>query len=277
MSGLVVRSSLPAVDPAWDQTGAFDPDRAYLVASVQRSGSTLLAMALVATGQLGVPLEYLNEVPDLRGRLGAPRLTLRGHLGRARRRLVGNPGWRESVRYRPPSLVDFVDGLRRIRTSPSGVFGAKVHHTQVEQLRDGCGVDAIDLFAPRRAILIHRRDHLRQALSTVRALRSGRWVADQGGAAAEEETPTVAEVDEQIARIEADESAWRAELDAHDLDDVLELAYEDLDEDYAAVLGRVFAFLGQPGLAVPPRQTRRQADARTERWVEVHRARMAVA
>lgn len=276
MSGRAVRSDLPAVDPGWDQTGTYDADRAYLVASVQRSGSTLLAMALVATGELGVPLEYLNEVPDLRARLGVPRLTLRGHLGRARRRLVGNPGWRESVRYEPAALVEYVERLRQIRTSPSGVFGVKVHHTQVEQLRDGCGVDTIELFAPRRVILIHRRDHLRQALSTVRALRSGRWVADQGGAAAEERAPTVAEVDEQVARIEADEAAWRDELAAHDLDDVLELAYEDLDQDYATVLGRVFAFLGQPGLPVPPRQTRRQADALTERWVEVHQARTAV-
>ncbi|OWY59873.1 hypothetical protein B7486_72235, partial [cyanobacterium TDX16] len=207
-----------------------DPERTYVIASTERSGSTMLADAFIATGVLGAPHEILQSAAlgAFGHRFGSPRPTVRAHAARTVRWLRFAPDWRATLRMRPDSMTSYVEAIQHHRTTPNGVFGLKAHWGQVASLRE-FAIDPFELFAWRRAVLLTREDHVRQAISFHRARRSGRWRAELALESTGPDEYDAEDIAWAIGRIEASEAGWREEL-AREAEvagvEVLELTYE---------------------------------------------------
>lgn len=236
------------------------PRRSYLVCSTPRSGSTLLCEGLRATGALGTPTEYFN--------IEASVVPLRRRWGSA-------------------SPEDFVRDLYRFRTSADGVFGAKLHWQQVEELRTDLGLDrapnrglmpehqVLDgLFPGARYLYVHRADDERQAVSYWLAERTRQWSVHHG-----EEPPPAplpdydfAGIDEIRRKIEHGDACWAryfADSGIHPL----RVTYEELADAYADVVARVAGELGValgPGDVAAPR-LRRQANGYSKQILDRYR------
>jgi LPS sulfotransferase NodH len=259
--------------PAWvekrfDQHGTVDPERVYLVASLQRTGSTLLTKALTSSGRFGVPEEFflLTAIDHLGRRLGVLPITLQGQLRRARRHLRGHAQEVPTDDLSRAVLVEYVRGLQRIRTTPNGVFGVKLQYQHFDAMRGAVGVDLLELVQPRRVVLLTRRDHVRQAVSFYRALHDGQWRVDETSDRASPPSFDRSAIEALVQRIEVDEAGWREALATYP-GSVHEMTYEDLDADFDGEIRRCFSFLGEPDAPLPDRADDRLADATTEEWV----------
>lgn len=249
-------------------TPAAEP-RTWLVASVPRSGSTLLCRVLWDTGGVGAPKEYLNpmQLRDWEVRLGGPRARLTYGLLRGRAAgLARGRGW-SRVR-----LAAHVERVRARRSDPSGRFGLKLHYHHFESwfLRRGWSID--DVLAPRRWVRLVRRDRVAQAVSWARALQSGRWTSSQRATFPSVYRPR--QIERLLAEIERQEAGWDAFF-AERHDEPLLVEYEELRDDRSGTIRRVLAHLGVPeadGVAVAEPGTRVQADGTSARWIERFRA-----
>jgi LPS sulfotransferase NodH len=129
----------------------------YQIAFTVRSGSTLLCDYLAANG-LGHPREYFQY--DASG--------------------VMAPGFARELGVAPGDVGGYVRALLTHR-SRNGVFGCKLSWHQKNALLDEAtrhdpAVRSLeDLFPGLRWIYVRRRDKIGQAVSTWRAIRSGRW------------------------------------------------------------------------------------------------------
>ncbi len=230
--------------------------RAYIIASVPRSGSTLLARLLWDTGLVGAPKEYLNpmQLRDWTVRDG-PAVTRWVH-SRLRGSLVGavvGRGWSEQQLKRHLERV-------QSRRSSGGWFGLKLHHHHL--IRYG-GLPFIDRMLPHAHWLrITREDRLGQAISWERALGSGQWAAWQPKGRT---VPYRRErVRQRLADIEQAESGWNQMLKGRA---VWQVSYESLVADPAATVRAALASLGvEAPVETPGLPTRRQADAVTAEW-----------
>jgi LPS sulfotransferase NodH len=156
----------PRNGPDWDLPAPDAPPRTYVVASLPRSGSTLLCNLLWDCGAAGAPKEYLNpmQLRDWELRLGAPAARLRNALlvGPAVGALAGRWGW-------GPARVQAHLARVRARRSQGGWFGLKLH---LHHLRRWAGAAPLEeLLGPVRVLRIQRGDRLGQALSWARALQ----------------------------------------------------------------------------------------------------------
>jgi len=241
------------------------PSRVVVIATTARSGSTLLARGLGATGILGDPEEYLNPatIAGLRRQWGVPRVTLRGQAGRVRRRLAGDRTWANTVRYNRRSLIRYLDMLAEHRTGPTGVLSMKVMWMQYQPMLLARDLSADHWGVPVEWVRISRVDRVRQAVSVVRAKQTGQWTAAQRPVAG----PVYNAIDiaASVATQTRNEAAW----DAYFTDIGVEpftVGYEQLDADYDGTMASVLSHLGVD-TPVPPRQLKRQGDAINDEWV----------
>lgn len=230
---------------AYDFAPSGGPNFRYMIASTPRSGSSLLAMRLWATGRLGAPLEYfnfLNWMPTFQLRLGAP------------------------------TLEDYVRRILALRTSPNGVFGFKVHRTHLEFMRLANIWPGLQ---PDRIVHLVRRDRLAQAVSLV--------IAGQTGSFSSLDAPRRAPVYDArriasaIAALDRAEASWRQVLEQAQIP-VRRIAYEDLQTMADAQFDELAAFLspdaaGGPRLELP--RVERQSDAVNLAWIVRYRREAA--
>ena len=227
-----------AIDFEFDDPG--EPRVSYLICSIPRSGSNLLCELLSATGVAGVPSELFH--PDFRRIL--------------------------SERWEVETTEDYIEQLLARKTGPNGVFGVKAHWGQYHPVFGD--TDPRRLLPNLKLIFMSRRDHLRQAVSWVRALQTLRWQSqhpERPQRAAEFDPEHIAR---KLARIDREEDAWRTlfarcGIEAHGI------LYEDLASDRSETLCEALAFIGvEPPatLQVAQPTLERQADALSEQWVE---------
>jgi LPS sulfotransferase NodH len=245
--------------PAWNGP----PQRTVLLCSHPRSGSTLLGEALYFAGGLGCPLEYFHA------------------------------GFRPSFarRWDAPDYATLSDAVRRHRTTPDGTLGVKLFWRDIEEIaRDAdpelerfANVPPADapadyyaaladhvrrLFPNPEFVHLWREDRLRQAVSAVLAVETGRWRLIPG-ATHDDPAPAVPFDIEQIERIMAYSdfchghfrnlfAAMRARPHS--------LTYEALTADYTASVRAVLRHLGSDAEPQMPRM-RRQADSASEAMV----------
>lgn len=230
------------MSPDRDCAAGRTPTRRYAVLSTPRSGSTLLCRALEATGQLGVPHEYLNP-----NAIAA--------AARAGYDTLGGP-WALLAQIEPR------------RTSAEGWFGIKTHFRQFEQ-HFGPAADAeAAAFVDRqdRLILTCRGNHVAQAVSYYAARVSGRWTSEHDQFFSDDAHPPLAldmpALLDCLQEVEEGEKAWRRVISRSGAS-VLEIRYEDLLTNYPAQVARALDWLGLSA-AVPPQPTRpsRQDPAR---------------
>lgn len=208
------------------------PRKRYAILSTPRCGSTLLCRALEATGQLGVPHEYLN--PN----------TIAAH-----ERAGGG---------RPP-LWDYLAHIETRRSSASGWFGIKTHYRQFVQHFADRALDEAKAFLRRqtRLILIWRADSAAQAVSYYLARASGRWTSEHDAYLPPDYREDVRFDPEMLcdclAEVREGASSWLTLLDQTGLD-YLPVQYENLVADYPRQMRRVLDWLGVQA-SVPPAPT----------------------
>lgn len=245
--------------PDWEGS----PRRTVLLCTHPRSGSTLLGEALYFAGGLGCPLEYFHA------------------------------GFRPSFarRWDAPDYDRLSAAVRRHRTTPDGTLGVKLFWRDIEEIaRDAdpelarfANVPPSDapadyyaalvghvarLFPNPTLVHLSREDRLRQAVSSVIAVESGRWRSIPG--ATPDDPPATAPFEpDRIERIMGYSDFCHghfrnlfAAMDAtpHSL------TYEALTADYAATVRAVLRHLGSDAEPQTPRM-RRQADGTSEAMV----------
>lgn len=215
-------------------------DYKYVLCSSPRSGSTLIASMLYATGIAGDPLEYLNDQ------------WISVHMQSASRR-----------------MEDFnVDGYlaewETRRTSPNGIFGIKLHHHQMRRMWRGREKEAaVWLGAFDRRILLIRRDKVAQAVSLYRAITSQMWTSkdsqlSEGSSRTVDFNPV--RIAELLVFLIKEEEGWRNYMKTNELP-FIELYYEDFVNDYVCESLRLLKLLGMESYKaedVPPPQLARQ-------------------
>jgi LPS sulfotransferase NodH len=241
--------------------------RRYVLASVPRSGSTLLADLLWSTGLAGAPMEYFSPGPlvDLVGRIdpGGPL----ERFGRWRRRglrpplYLGEPAW-DRVR-----LARYVGALETLRTGPGGVFGFKLHYQQALRAFTRKGFRVEEFFPELRWVYVRRRDRVRQAVSWLRARQTGAWDDTLPGAPGDRYDADA--IAERLRLLEAQEAGWESYFAEGGIAP-LRLDYEEIAPDPVAAGRGVLRHVGVEGWEhcdVPAPERRRQADGVTEAWV----------
>ena len=214
--------------PEW--TG---PVRTYVIASLPRTGSTMLARSLEAA-EAGVPAEYLNplvrrELADRWGRLALP---------------------------------DYLERVRATRTV-SGHFGLKVHFNHFEPMRTN--QTTLDWIGDATWISLTRLDQISQAVSLDLARRTGRWWAGPRRRLA---VYDAAAVTNRFDEIRSQEVGWERFYLDHQIEP-LRITTENLFERPHETIGAVLQALGMDG--DPEVVTRPSNDPRTERWARRYR------
>ena len=241
----------------------------YVIASTPRSGSSLLAAGLVATGVAGRPEEYFT--PD--------------HIASYKEdlNLPMNCSWAE-----------YLAKVMAFAATENGVRGVKIHWRHVVLLAQALGFHGdpgvvLEVLFPAAVFVnIVRADQRAQAISLFRAETTGEWFRSHGssrsvrpwGLYLARPTPGEASADltgvaptyEQIIEIErsldAEQAAWTNYFTTRRLK-VLTVQYEELDANYPGEIARVLQFLGADpahaaGLPKPPLE--RQSDHINESW-----------
>ena len=223
----------------------------FVIASVPRSGSTLLARTLWEMG-IGAPKEYLNpmQLRDWEVRMGRwPSRLLHRPLRARRLALVG-------ATWSPRRLEAHLERVRAHRSNRW--FGLKIHGHHHARWR----LDLEALLGEIRWIRVRREDRLGQAISWARALASGQWVAGQP-VRQRSVVYSRGAIERRLAAIAWAEAYWDAFFRERA---ACVVTYEQLVSDRAATIRRVTRWLGEGGESVPAPSLVRQADAETAIW-----------
>jgi len=245
--------------PPWEGS----PHRTVLLCTHPRSGSTLLGEALFFAGGLGCPLEYFHA------------------------------GFRPSFarRWNAPAYDSLSAAVRRHRTSPEGTLGVKLFWRDLEEIgRDAdpalerfanvppsevpaayyatLAKHVARLFPNPQFVHLWREDRLRQAVSAVLAVETGRWRSIPG--ATREVASATASFDaDRIERIMSYSDFCHGHfrnLFAAMAATPHTLCYEALTADYGTSVRAVLRHLGSDAEPRAPRM-RRQADEASEAMV----------
>ena len=243
-----------------------------------RSGSTLLCQLLGETGVAGRPEEFFEAV----GSTGAPRYGrqwLEGAGGVALDEL-GDPrdapdgpaysSLRGLARYE-----QHLERTRAIGTGPNGVFGAKIMWGHLDEAARLAGADGVDAFirllvcdVESRFVWVRRFDTARQAVSLWRAIQTGAWRKESGAEEDDEPRYDFAAIDHLVRLLNDHDAAWERWFAARGLEP-LTLRYRHIAAAPVESAHRVLGYLGigdEPATIAP--QLERQADERSEQWVE---------
>jgi len=236
------------------------PSLGYVICTAPRTGSTLLAQAMASTGRAGHPNEFF-DIHEYNERFWVQT------LGIARD-------------------AEYLDKVVAAGLTPNGVFGLKLLWHQSPALIAKLRADPILAAAPPQAswhdllttrlggvpryIWLRRRDKLLQAISYLRASKTGLWRStDQAsGRPIEAEPEFDFDLIAQYLRVVNDfDLRWESFFRENRLK-VLVVVYENFIRAYEATTFSVLDFLGIPrdAIVLPPPRLQRQADERSLEW-----------
>lgn len=256
-----------------------DRPSSYLVLASQRSGSTLLVESLRATGVAGEPQEFFQYLPDT-SQAPQPRewfadaeddsiLHLLDPLDQGTPDLAPAQVWR--------------DYIRTVGRTPNGVWGGKLMWNQTPLLlkrakelpnRSGDGLlAAIRDVIGEDPVLVHvyRPDVVSQAVSFWRAVQTRVWRGrphPARDARAAYHADAIAHI---ITMLRDQEKGWRAWFDEENVHPI-EVSYPVLWRNLTQVVATVLEAVGQDPRLAPAPVLERQADQRSDEWVERYRA-----
>jgi LPS sulfotransferase NodH len=227
--------------PEFDQRSG-QPSRHLIVCTTPRSGSYLFARQLIRAG-LGIPHEYLNRV-------NSEVIIPRAFGG-------GGP--------RTVDLASYINWLETNRTTPNGVFAAKLHWPHLED-----NPSLIDSWLRKPDVLcvfLYRKRLLSQAVSYQASMRSGIWdVADEVSTSPRSllGISTKRETDQLAYRLVMWNAMWRFLFESNGIDAV-DLAYEDFVADQPKTIADIAARL-EVACDVP--EAENQSESRAKANVE---------
>jgi trehalose 2-sulfotransferase len=188
--------------------------RGYVICGYARTGSSLLAQALKATGCLGDPQEYFN-----------PRAV----------KVATSEGYPDDASSQIAEIV-------KRGTSENGVYGLKIFCDQFDALR---GFDWVSQLPKLHYVHLERRDTLGQAISWVRARQTVQWDSDQPlrGQMAYDERAIM----EALARFSLHRARWTMFFARNGIEP-LNLVYEDMVDSLPQAVQAIAAMVGIGGL-----------------------------
>lgn len=188
----------------------------YLICAAPRVGSWLLCDLLEASGVMGVPAEYFNPesgLPNMGQRL-------------------------DMISNGDVNLDAYMPKLIEHRTSPNGVFGAKIQFWQSRPLT------ANRLFSKHmpglKFIYLSRRDFIRQGVSYEIARQTGQWTSRHDGKSLHYDE---AKLQEALNFVMSERSRWEYFFGVNEIEP-LRIDYEDLTSDTDAVCRAVCDLVG---------------------------------
>ncbi len=196
--------------------------REIILCSTPRSGSTLLAEAMYATGMLGCPDEFFNHDENNKG---------------DRDRTIMEQNWQ---RLGATGFLDYCDRLHAHRASVNGVHGVKMHF---KHFRGALERGYFRRDVARSFVWVRRSDKAAQAASLAIAITTQQWNSRMTPAVrGDVEIP-----DELLARcyrdLIFDDLRWEAHFGMFGILP-LELGYDDLVGDLAGCLGQIASGAG---------------------------------
>ena len=233
----------------------------YLVCATERSGSTLLCELLAGTGVAGRPEEFF-EFLSVSGRVRQPREYFPPGT---------DPSILELLAPLDPPLPALphsrrLADARERGTTPNGVFGAKMMWAYLPDFLAHGEPEA--QLGPLRWVHVERRDTVAQAISLWRAVQTAQWRAEDRDTDVEPcfHAGAIAHLKDRLERHAAAWREWFAERGI----EPLEIVYEEFAQEPRATICRVLDHIGVPSadVHVPEPPMRRQADARSQEWVD---------
>ncbi len=215
------------------------PGRAYLVCCDARTGSSLLAATLRATGRAGKPFEYFTRAEIDKSWLRAE-LRVPHDLA-----FTSFPDWR--------------DYILKAGSEMGGLFAASVHYWQlphcVETFRAADADPATPalevlrgFFPDLKLVWLRRNNIVAQAISHHVAIATNYWnsrlaVEVKPGESDRDAPYDFDKIDHQVQSVVAATQGWRETLKGAEAI-TLPLAYEDLASDLPGAVRRILAFVG---------------------------------
>ena len=205
------------VDATWKPNNiSKKPNLTYVIAAMPRSGSNLLTRQLCRAG-VGLPAEYLQP-------------------------FLMKP-FTEEFQLPVQGFAEYLDLLKNIRQTPTGVFGLKAHWEQFEPVSKDI---IFERLGHTRFILTRRRNIAAQAISLERAFKTGKWDPRWKPNLESRDSAADPEDLERLIRrcklISEEEGRWIKYFSDNSIAP-LEIYYEDLISDQDLVMQRIFRFL----------------------------------
>lgn len=243
--------------------------RLLAIASVERTGSTLLCSILRATKAAGNPVEYLNiqtnNFATFRARHHVPRLTARAIPMAIARKATGRYPWRDITSFDRASFLEYLHEVAAVNTTANGVFGVKMHWNQYKRHMLDLGVDVSVWGAPVSWLRITRENELRQAISFVRAAQTESWNSNM--AVTSEPRYDAAAIVAALDRIASENADWDRYFAEHSITP-LHITYEQLTREMDGTIRLVLAHVGAHVETVPPPTTKSQSDELNRQWAD---------
>jgi trehalose 2-sulfotransferase len=256
-----------------------DTPSSYLVLASQRSGSTLLVESLRATGVAGEPQEFFQYLPAT-SQAPQPREWFAGVEDESILRLldpldVGTPDLAPAEIWR--------DYIRTVGRTPNGVWGGKLMWNQTplllnraRQLPNRCGDSLLaairDVVGEEPLLIhIHRPDVVSQAVSFWRAVQTRVWRGRPDPVRDARATYHPGAIAHIVAMLRAQEQGWHNWF-AEEGVEPLEVSYPVLWRNLTQVVATVLEALGLDPRLAPEPVLERQADQRSDDWVDRYRA-----
>jgi trehalose 2-sulfotransferase len=250
----------------------------YLVLATQRSGSTLLVESLRATGCAGEPQEFFQYLPTT-GMAPQPRQWFADVEDESILRLLdplvpGTPDTATPVAWREHILSS--------GRTPNGIWGGKLMWNQTPLLvqrasklpdrsgdtlsaaiRDVIGSDPV-------YVHVYRPDVVSQAVSFWRAVQTQVWRGRPDPARDSQAVYHAGAIAHIIRILQDQENSWRAWF-AEEAIEPLDISYPVLWRNLTSIVADILNALGQDPNLAPPPMLERQADQRSDEWVDRYR------
>lgn len=232
------------------------PRRCYVVCAVPRSGSNLLTDGLRSTRRAGAPKQFFLQ--KFEAAYGARHgLDPAADYAAYVRGIVDSTTTRNEV-FGFKLMSWYLDEfLKRLREA--GAFGPATA-TDLQLLRNA--------FPRLRFVRILRRNKLRQALSTARALQTGLWKVQKGRTILREPQFDADLIEQSLREAERQEKIWDDFFQRNGVKPFL-VEYEKLCADYEGTIHAVLKFLKiklPRGTRIGPPVTTRQSDELSRAW-----------
>ncbi len=251
---------------------------AYLVLATQRSGSTLLVESLRATGSAGEPQEFFQYLPTT-GMAPQPREWFAGVEDESILQLLDplDPGTPDTA-----TPVAWREHIRSSGRTPNGVWGGKLMWNQTALLRqrasklpdrsgDALSVAIRDVIGSEPLYVhVYRPDVVSQAVSFWRAVQTQVW---RGRPTPERDSRAVyhaGAIAHILKNLQDQENSWRAWF-AEEAIAPIDISYPVLWRNLTSIVADILTALGQDPKVAPPPMLERQADQRSDEWVDRYR------
>ncbi|TDK90331.1 sulfotransferase [Mycobacterium paragordonae] len=256
-----------------------DHPSSYLVLASQRSGSTLLVESLRATGVAGEPQEFFQYLPTT-SQSPQPREWFAGVEDESILKLLdpldeGKPDLAPAEIWR--------DYIRTVGRTPNGVWGGKLMWNQTpllldrvaglkERSGDGLLAGIRDVVGEDPLLIhIHRPDVVSQAVSFWRAVQTRVWRGRPDPVRDARATYHGGAIAHVVRMLQAQEEGWKNWFAEENVTPI-EISYPVLWRNLTEVVGDILERLGLDRRLAPEPVLQRQADQRSDEWVDRYRA-----